>query len=35
MIASLTPDQVNSAWKKFVKPEKLVWGVFGDQSKMR
>ena len=35
MIASLTPDQVNSTWKKFVKPEKLVWGVFGDQSKMR
>lgn len=35
MIASLTPDQVNSAWKKFVKPEKMVWGVFGDQSKMR
>jgi len=35
MIASLTPDQVNSAWKKFVKPEKLVWGVFGDQSKFR
>jgi predicted Zn-dependent peptidase len=35
MIASLTLEQVNSTWKKFVKPEKLVWGVFGDQSKMR
>jgi zinc protease len=35
MIASLTPEQVNSAWKKFVKPEKMVWGVFVDQAKMR
>ena len=35
MITSLTLEQVNSTWKKFVKPEKLVWGVFGDQSKMR
>ena len=35
MIESLTTEQVNSAWKKFVKPEKLVWGVFGDQSTVR
>ena len=35
MIESLTTEQVNTAWKKFVKPEKLVWGVFGDQSTVR
>ncbi len=35
MIASMTPEQVNAAWRKHVKPEKLVWAVFGDQSKIR
>ena len=35
LIESLTTEQVNMAWKKFVKPEKLVWGVFGDQSTVR
>ncbi|MEI8326519.1 MAG: hypothetical protein WCH44_14365 [Betaproteobacteria bacterium] len=35
LVASLTLDQVNAVWRKYVKPEQLVWGVFGDQSKMK
>ncbi len=35
LVASLTLDRVNAAWRKYVKPEQLVWGVFGDQSKMK
>ena len=35
LIESLTAAQVNAAWRKYVKPEKLVWAVFGDQSKIR
>ena len=35
LIESLTPEQVNAVWQKYVRPEKLVWGVFGDQSKMK
>jgi zinc protease len=35
LFESLTPVQVNAAWRKFVKPEKLVWGIFGDQSKIK
>jgi zinc protease len=35
LIESLTLDQVNAAWRQFVQPQKLVWGVFGDQAKMQ
>ena len=35
LYASLTADQVNAVWRKYVKPEQLVWGVFGDQSKVK
>ena len=35
LYASLTPAQVNAVWRKYVKPEKLVWGIFGDQSKVK
>lgn len=35
LIAALTADDINAAWKKYVQPEKLVWGVFGDQSKIK
>ncbi len=35
LYASLSAEQVNAAWRKYVKPEQLVWGVFGDQSKMK
>ena len=35
LIASFTADQVNAVWRKYVKPEQLVWGVFGDQSKIK
>ncbi len=35
LIASLSTEQVNAAWRKYIRPEKLVWGVFGDQSKIR
>jgi zinc protease len=32
LYSSLTAAQVNAAWRKYVKPEQLVWGIFGDQS---
>ncbi|MDD5334018.1 MAG: pitrilysin family protein [Rhodoferax sp.] len=35
LIGSLTDEQINAVWRKYVKPEKLVWGVFGDKSKIR
>jgi zinc protease len=35
LIASLTTAQVNEAWRKYIQPEKLVWGVFGDQAKVK
>jgi zinc protease len=35
LIAALTTEQVNAVWKQYVKPEQLVWGIFGDQSKMK
>jgi predicted Zn-dependent peptidase len=35
LLASLTPEQVNAAWRKHVKPDQLVWGVFGDQAKLK
>ena len=35
LIAALTPEEVNAVWRKFVKPEQLVWGIFGDQSKIK
>lgn len=35
LIASLTPQKVNSIWRQYMQPAKLVWGVFGDLSKIR
>ncbi len=35
LYASLSLAQVNAAWRKYVQPEKLVWGIFGDQSKIK
>jgi zinc protease len=35
LIASLTPQTVNSVWRKYMEPAKLVWGIFGDLSKIR
>ena len=35
LIESLTIEQVNAAWRKYVHPEKMVWAVFGDQSRIR
>jgi zinc protease len=35
LYASLTVDQVNAVWRKYVKPEQLVWGVFGDLAKIK
>jgi len=35
LIESLTTEQINAAWRRYVKPEKLVWAVFGDQAKIR
>ncbi len=29
LIESFSAEQINAAWRKYVKPEKLVWGVFG------
>jgi hypothetical protein len=28
LIESFTLDQINATWRKYVKPEKLVWGIF-------
>jgi zinc protease len=35
LYASLSAAQVNAAWRKYVNPQKLVWGIFGDQSKVK
>ncbi len=35
LYASLSADQVNAVWHKYVKPEQLVWGIFGDQAKIK
>ncbi len=29
LIESFNVEQINTVWRKYVKPEKLVWGVFG------
>jgi zinc protease len=29
LIESFSAEQINAAWRKYLKPEKLVWGVFG------
>ena len=34
LIASLTTQKVNSIWRQYMQPAKLVWGVFGDLSKI-
>ena len=35
LIASLTADQINTVWRQYESAEKLVWGIFGDQSKIK
>ncbi len=35
LIESLTPEQVNAVWRQQVQPEKLVWGIFGDEAKFK
>jgi zinc protease len=35
LIASFTAEQINAVWRKYLRPEKLVWGVFGDQGKIK
>jgi zinc protease len=35
LIAALSAAQVNATWKQYVRPEQLVWGIFGDQSKIK
>ena len=35
LIASLSAEHVNATWRRFLQPEKMVWGVFGDQSKLK
>ena len=35
VIDSLRLEEINATWRKFVNPEKFVWGIFGDQSKVR
>lgn len=35
LIESLTAEQVNTVWRKFVQPDKLVWGIFGDEAKFK
>ncbi len=33
LISSLTLEQVNAVWRKYIKPDNLVWGVFSDLAK--
>lgn len=35
LIASFSAGQINAVWRKYLHPEKMVWGVFGDQSKIK
>ena len=35
LIQSFTPEHINTVWRKYVHPEKWVWGIFGDQSKIK
>jgi zinc protease len=35
LISSLTLDEVNEAWRQYLQPADIVWGVFGDQSKFQ
>ena len=35
LIAAFTPEHVNAVWRKYLRPEKLVWGVFGDTLKIK
>jgi zinc protease len=35
LIESFTAEHINSVWRKYVLPEKWVWGIFGDQSKVK
>lgn len=34
LISSLTAQQVNSIWRQCMQPAKLVWGIFGNLSKI-
>ncbi len=35
LIASLTLDQINAAWRKYINPDDLVWGIFADMAKTK
>jgi zinc protease len=35
LIASITLEQVNAVWRKYIAPEQLVWGVFADAAKSK
>jgi zinc protease len=35
VIEELTLDQVNAAWRRHMNPEKLVWGVWVDEAKLK
>jgi zinc protease len=35
LIESFTPEHINAVWRQYLQPEKLVWGIMGDQSKIK
>jgi zinc protease len=35
LIALLTAREVNDVWRKHIRPDRLVWGIFGDASTMK
>lgn len=35
LIESFTAEHINTVWRKYLRPGKVVWGVFGDQLKIR
>jgi hypothetical protein len=35
LIAALTVEQVNAAWREHVRPQAVVWGIFADLSKLK
>jgi predicted Zn-dependent peptidase len=35
LIESFTPEHINAVWRKYLLPDKLAWGIMGDQSKIK
>ncbi len=35
LIESFTTEQINAVWRKYLKPDQLVWGIFSDVAKTK